>query len=148
MPKSGPIVIVEDDADDQYLIQRTFEKLKVKNKTRFFTNGKDALEYLENLETLKENPFIILCDINMPVMNGLELKENIHKNERLRKRSIPFIFLTTSAQKADVDKAYSMMVQGYFEKSASMEEFEGIIRLIIKYWTDCKHPNSFNEIIT
>ena len=145
MPKSGPILIVEDDADDQYLLRRTLEKLKVKNKTLFFSNGRDALEYLINLETTRENPFLILCDINMPVMNGLELQENIHKNEALRRKSIPFVFLTTSAQKSDVDKAYNMMVQGYFEKAASMEEFESIIRLIIKYWTECKHPNSFNE---
>lgn len=142
MPKSGPIIIIEDDVDDQYLLQRTFEKLKVKNKTLFFSNGRDALEYLENE---KDNPFIILCDINMPIMNGLELKETIHRNEYLRRKSIPFIFLTTSAQKADVDRAYQMMVQGYFEKSASMDEFESMIRLILKYWTECKHPNVFGS---
>ena len=62
------VLLVEDDEDDQYLIKEAVQALGLPNEVRFFSNGQLALDYLE---ITAEQPFIILCDINMPIMNGL-----------------------------------------------------------------------------
>ena len=139
-----PIVIVEDDVDDQFLIQRVFERIGVGSELLFFANGKDALEYL--LTTEKET-FLILCDINMPVMNGLELRAKINTNELLRRRSIPFIFLSTAARPSDVMQAYELTVQGFFVKESTLVEMEDSLKAIIRYWMKCKHPNSVKQFL-
>ena len=66
----GPILIVEDDPDDQLLIRDILEEMALPNSLRYFPNGSEAIAYLQ---TTQEQPFLILCDINMPVMNGLEM---------------------------------------------------------------------------
>ncbi|AEI47470.1 response regulator [Runella slithyformis] len=135
----GPIISVEDDTDDQYLISQIIQSFELPNKLIFFPNGKMALHYLE---TTKEKPFLILCDINMPVMNGLELREHINKNEFLRRKSIPFIFLSTAANAQLIHIAYDAAVQGFYKKATSYSKFQQQLKLIIDYWQDCLHPNS------
>lgn len=134
-----PIVIVEDDADDQYFIRTICEKLGVTAELLFFEDGLSALNYLQ---TTKVRTFLILCDINMPVMNGLELRRRIQENEQLRRQSIPFVFLSTAARPQEVEEAYDLTVQGFFVKASQLAEMEKSLQLILQYWIDCKHPNS------
>jgi CheY-like chemotaxis protein len=134
-----PIVIVEDDADDQYFIRTICEKLGVTAELLFFDNGQRALTYLE---TTTSRTFLILCDINMPIMNGLELRRKIQENTRLRRKSIPFVFLSTAARQKEVEEAYDLTVQGFFVKAPHLSDMEKSIELILRYWLDCKHPNS------
>lgn len=134
-----PIVVVEDDADDQYFIKVICEKLGVTGDLLFFDNGKEALEYL-TVTTRKT--FLILCDINMPVMNGLELRRQIQMDEKLRRKSIPFVFLSTAARPQEVEEAYDLTVQGFFVKASQLKDMETSLELILKYWQNCKHPNS------
>jgi CheY-like chemotaxis protein len=134
-----PIVIVEDDADDQYFIRTICEKLGVTAELRFFEDGLSALTYLENTTS---KTFLILCDINMPVMNGLELRRKIQENIHLRRKSIPFVFLSTAARPKEVEEAYDLTVQGFFLKASQLGEMEKSLELILQYWMDCKHPNS------
>jgi CheY-like chemotaxis protein len=137
---TDPIVIVEDDADDQYFIRTICDKLGVTAELLFFENGLQALNYLE---TTQSKTFLILCDINMPVMNGIELRRKIQENTTLRKKSIPFIFLSTAARQKEVEEAYDLTVQGFFVKASQLAEMEKSLELILKYWLKCKHPNSF-----
>lgn len=137
---TDPIVIVEDDADDQYFIRTICDKLGVTAELLFFENGLQALNYLE---TTQSKTFLILCDINMPVMNGIELRRKIQENTMLRKKSIPFIFLSTAARQKEVEEAYDLTVQGFFVKASQLAEMEKSLELILKYWLKCKHPNSF-----
>ena len=139
MSLKGPIISIEDDEDDQYLIGRIVEALDLPNEVRFFPNGQEALSYLE---TTTEQPFVILCDINMPIMNGLELRKRINKSEYLKRKAIPFVFLTTAANRELVNMAYDETVQGFFRKSTDYAGFREQIELIIKYWQSCLHPNS------
>lgn len=134
-----PIVVVEDDADDQYFIRTICEKLGVSTDILFFDDGKKALHYLQ---TTERRTFLILCDINMPIMNGLELRRNIQENEGLRKKSIPFVFLSTAARPKEVGEAYDLTVQGFFVKASQLSEMEKTLELILDYWMKCKHPNS------
>jgi CheY-like chemotaxis protein len=136
---NAPIIVVDDDADDQFLIQKIMERLGILSPILFFDNGKDALSYLSNTT---EETFLIMSDINMPVMNGLELRESINKNEELRRKSIPFVFFSTAARPADVIAAYDMTVQGFFIKDADFDSMEESLEVILRYWTRCKHPNS------
>jgi len=141
MSLKGPIISIEDDADDQYLLQSVLEEMQISNKLYFFNNGLDALNYLQ--ET-KEQPFLILCDINMPVMNGLELRQTIDNNEYLKKKAIPFVFLSTSGSANLVEVAYESTIQGYYKKASGFDAFKNQIALIIEYWKACLHPNNFS----
>jgi|SRR5688572_11015856 len=136
---TDPIVIVEDDADDQYFIKSICDKLGVTSELLFFDNGKDALDYLK---ATNRKTFLILCDINMPIMNGLELRRQIQMDEKLRRKSIPFIFLSTAARPKEVEEAYDLTVQGFFVKASQLKDMEMDLELILKYWQNCKHPNS------
>lgn len=135
----GPIVIVEDDKDDQEIYAEALTAIGIPNEVRFFNGGPELLDYLM---TTDEQPFIILSDINMPVMNGLELKKHIEDNPYLKAKGIPFVFISTNATKASVRHAHALSVQGYFEKPLKMEEFKDMLRVLFQYWQRCKHINN------
>lgn len=138
MSLKGPIVSIDDDEDDQYLIGQTLKELNIPNKILFFGNGQEALHYLE---TTTEQPFLILCDVNMPIMNGLELRFRINASEYLRQKSIPFIYLTTAANTQLIRTAYDSAVQGFYKKASDYIGMRYQIRLIVEYWQSCLHPN-------
>lgn len=135
----GPIVIVEDDKDDQEIYAEAIKTIGLPNEIHFFDNGRKVLEYLN---TTEEQPFIILSDINMPEMSGLELKKEIQEDPYLRAKGIPFVFISTNATKTSVRHAHALSVQGYFEKPNNMEEIKEMLRTLFAYWTRCKHINN------
>ena len=137
MPKNGSIIIIEDDADDQDLMKDIFRELKVPNLLRFFNSCMDAMDYL--LASI-EKPFLIICDINLPAMTGLELCRSIKEDAALKVKSIPFVFLTTSGDQRMITEAYEMSVQGFFVKPSSIQEQKEMIRMIVDYWRICQHP--------
>lgn len=137
MRNNDPILIVEDDFDDCEFIQSALKSIGVQNEQKCFADGEAALEYLANT---KEETFLILCDINMPKMNGIELKKVINKNNELRRKSIPFIYFTTSQSTKDINEAYDQMVQGFFRKPNNLEEIKDILKTITSYWDICRHP--------
>ena len=138
MNKGGPIIIIEDDLDDQEIFHAIFEELNYKNEIIFFGDGEKALEYL--VKTAIE-PFIIFSDINMPKLGGMELRAKIHENEDLRIKSIPYLFFSTSAEQKHVIDAYSKSIQGFFVKPDSFGEIKDTIRIIVEYWQKCVSPN-------
>ena len=141
MNKTGPIIIIEDDADDQEILQEIFDKLDYKNKIIFFADGNDALEFLNKTDT---QPFLILSDINMPKINGFELRNKVFTNEQLHIKCIPYLFFSTTATKKAVIDAYALSVQGFFVKPNSMKGLELTIKKIVDYWTECIAPNEYS----
>ena len=140
MAKEGPIIILEDDADDESLLEDILRDLKITNKLIWFNKADDAFHYLKNTS---EQPFIIFSDVNLPQQNGIEFKRQIDADKELRKKSIPFIFYSTSADQRAVNEAYTKMtVQGFFKKGDSLEEIKSDIKVIFDYWQKCKHPNA------
>ena len=90
MNKRGPIVIIEDDVDDQEILIDIFKELNYNNKLIFFGDSLKALQYLTDTDI---EPFLVLSDINMPKLNGMELREKVHNNEDLRlNRFLTFSF--------------------------------------------------------
>src|SRR5688572_26175275 len=96
MKKSGPIIVIEDDLEDQQILEEIFKNLKFPNKVIFFADGSDALKYLD---TTNEQPFLILSDINMPKMDGFEVRRKIWTNEKTSLKCIPYLFFTTGVDK-------------------------------------------------
>ncbi len=141
MNKDGPVVVIEDDEDDQMFLTEIFKKLNYKNKIVFFKDGNDALNYLNKTEIV---PFLILSDVNMPKINGFELRSKIHTNELLHVKCIPYLFFTTHATKQSVIDAYAMSVQRFFVKPNSMDKLENTIKLIMEYWKQCIAPSEYN----
>jgi CheY-like chemotaxis protein len=142
MPNTGPIIIVDDDDDDNELLSDIVKELLPENEVKCFSGPTQALSFL--LET-EDKPFLIFCDINMPLMNGLELREFISNNEKLKRLCIPFIFLTTAATTKSVDLAYLLSVQGFFQKPTDYTEMQSLEKHIIDYWTFCRHPNNIRK---
>ena len=140
MNKNGPIVVIEDDEDDQFMLSEIFKKLNYNNQVVFFRDGNKALDYLNRIEVI---PFLILSDINMPMINGFELRNKVATNEQLHIKCIPYLFFTTTATKQSVIDAYALSVQGFFVKPNSLDRLENIIRKIVEYWKECIAPNEY-----
>lgn len=140
MNKDGDVIIIEDDEDDREMFEQVFNSLNYKNKLVFFRDGDAALEHLCKTEV---TPFLILSDINMPRINGLELRQKINTNAQLHEKCIPYLFFTTTANKKSVLEAYAMSVQGFFVKPDTFQKLENSIRKIMEYWKECIAPNEF-----
>ncbi len=141
MNKSGPIIVIEDDQDDQEMLMEIFLKLDYKNDIVFFADGNEALEFLNQTDI---HPFLILSDVNMPRINGFELRSKIFTNELLQTKCIPYLFFTTSTNKKAVVDAYALSVQGFFVKPNSMQGLENTIKKIVEYWQECIAPSQYD----
>jgi CheY-like chemotaxis protein len=139
MTRKAPIVVIEDDEDDQLFIQEAITSLAIENPVIFFSQGVEAIAYLI---AAPEAPLVILSDVNMPAMTGIELRQLIDLNEYLKLKCIPFVFLTTAADQGLVNAAYRMTIQGYFKKERTFAGLQEQLRSIIDYWGKCLHPNS------
>lgn len=142
MNKHGPIVVIEDNKADQRILEEIFKHLDFDNELRFYTDGEEALEFLN---TTTKTPFLILSDINMPHINGFELRAKIHENKLLSLKCVPFLFFSTGADKKSVADAYAMSVQGFFRKPDGIEELQETIRKIVEYWKECIAPSDYND---
>src|SRR5471030_334454 len=121
MNKTGPIIVIEDDIDDQEMLVEIFKALGYTNRIEYFADGNMALEYLNRTDI---HPFLILSDIKMPKINGFELRNKVFTNQQLQNKCIPYLFFTTAADKKSVVDAYALSVQGFFKKPTTMEGLE------------------------
>ncbi len=140
MNKNGPIIVIEDDEDDRHILAMIFKDLGYPNEAVFFSDGEAALDYLQD-ESIY--PFIILSDVNLPKLNGFELRKRVHTNKGLANKCIPYIFFSTSVDKKAVHDAYTMSVQGFFLKPHNYAQLKSTIGKIIEYWQECYSPNQF-----
>jgi CheY-like chemotaxis protein len=140
MDKNGPVIIIEDDVDDQDILLEIFQKLNYTNQIIFFKDGQEALDFLNRADTI---PFLVLSDINMPKLSGFELREKLKTDAALQVKCIPYLFFSTALNQKAVIDAYSMSVQGFFVKGTSMSELEKTVSVIMEYWKRCAAPNDF-----
>lgn len=142
MNKNGPVIIIEDDEDDQDFLKEVFQKLKYPNDLLFFYDGQEALDFLNKTETI---PFLILSDINMPKLDGFALRTKLKTDAQLDIKCIPYLFFSTALNQKAVIDAYSLSAQGFFVKQTSMAELEKTITVIMEYWKRCAAPNNFQD---
>lgn len=140
MNRDAPVIIIEDDIDDQEILIEVFKRLGYKNELCFFGDGQAALDYLNKTEVI---PFLILSDINLPKLNGFDLRQKIREDAKLELRCIPYLFFTTASNQQAVIDAYSMSVQGFFIKQSKISEIEKTITVIMEYWKRCTSPNKY-----
>ena len=132
-----PIIIVEDDLDDQEIMRLTFSDLDVKQEVVFFDNAEAAVAYLSRKDVI---PFAVLSDINMPGMNGFQLRDKIHDDPDLRIKCIPYIFLTTGGENKHIWEAYTKNAQGFFVKPSSVSGWRELLSMVLTYWANSKKP--------
>lgn len=128
--KPASILLVEDDDIDAMSVQRAFQRMKIANPIVRAKDGIEALDIL--LKGGIEQPYLILLDLNMPRMGGLELLDTIRNNPQLE-LSVVFV-LTTSKDDEDKIKAYKHHVAGYIVKENLDEGFEQLVKMLDHYW--------------
>lgn len=124
------ILVVEDDEIDVESLKRIFAKKEIKNPVFYASNGIEALNIMrgENNHAKVPKPYIVLLDINMPMMNGIEMLNELRNDEQL-KDSVVFI-LTTSPREEDKHTSYKLNVAGYFLK----KDIKELVTLLSLYW--------------
>jgi CheY-like chemotaxis protein len=132
--KTVTILLVEDDEVDVKALRRAFDNLKIANPLVVACDGVEALEKLPNLP----RPYLIITDVNMPRMNGIELLRKLRDSNEFRD-SIVFV-LTTSNDEQDKIDAYNLNVAGYMLKSEMGTSFNRAIALIENYWKVVEFP--------
>ena len=135
------ILLVEDDRVDVMNVQRSFKRANIANPLYVASNGVEALAILKGEHHEISMPNVrrlVLLDLNMPKMSGLELLQNIRKDISLR--STPVIVLTTSNQEKDRMEAYDLNVAGYLLKPVTFGSFFELITTLNRYWTLCEIP--------
>ena len=130
MKTGKPILLVEDDRVDVMTVKRAMRDLEISNPLDVVHNGEEALVHLR--DTSQERPGIILLDLNMPKMNGIEFLRIVKQDEELRK--IPVIVLTTSREEQDRVNSYDLSVAGYVIKPVDYQQFLDVMRTIDDYW--------------
>ena len=134
--RNKPILLVEDDQVDMMTVIRALKEFHVTNQVVHLENGEDALNYLRDGNS--EKPCIILLDLNMPVMNGIEFLKAVKDDEQLRR--IPVLVLTTSVEQQDRLSSFNFNVAGYVSKPVDYRQFVEVMRTIDAYWTISEMP--------
>ena len=131
-----PILLVEDDQVDVMTVKRALKEIHVTNPVVNMENGEEALKYLRDPKSVK--PCIILLDLNMPIMNGIEFLQVAKQDAQLRR--IPVVVLTTSEEQQDKVNSFDLGVAGYMAKPVDYRQFVDVMRTIDAYWTISEIP--------
>lgn len=135
--KDKTILLVEDNPDDELLTKRAIKKNHIANKLDVVRDGEEALDYLfrkgeyEKLKT-EELPQLILLDINLPKISGLDVLMEIRKNESTK--LLPVVILTSSKEDCDISSGYSLGANSYIRKPVDFNQFTEAIQQLGIYW--------------
>lgn len=131
------ILYAEDDIEDQHIFQEALKRSKIANELQFVHNGEELLDFLKRqgkYAQLKHHrlPGLILLDLNMPRMNGIEALQLIKNDPNLRK--IPVVVLTVSEADEDVIQSYNLGVNSYIRKPMTFDELVKTLKTFGNYW--------------
>jgi CheY-like chemotaxis protein len=136
MRDNRPVLLVEDDVVDRLVVKRAFKDLNLGNPLEVAVNGEAALAHLRNPENPR--PSIILLDLNMPRLGGLDFLKVIKADEELK--AIPVVVLTTSRDELDRQDSFKLGVAGYLVKPVEYERFVDMVRTLTNYWALSEVP--------
>ena len=142
MPGQQPvtIIMVEDDEGHARLIERNIRRAGVNNQIRHFVSGTAALEYLFQPSSLAGGPFLVLLDLNLPDMTGTDILAKIKSDETLRRA--PVVVLTTTDDKAEIQRCYDLGCNVYITKPVDYETFAQAIRQLGLFLSVIQVPES------
>ncbi|MEE3716333.1 response regulator [Tumidithrix elongata RA019] len=129
------ILLVEDNPDDERLTLRALRKGKVTNEIRIARNGEEALTIVFNADPL---PCVVLLDLKLPKINGLEVLRQIRDNERTR--LLPVVVLTSSSEDRDIVESYSLGANSYVRKPVEFDRFTEAVSQLGLYWALINQP--------
>jgi CheY-like chemotaxis protein len=142
MATMGRILLVEDDANDTELTLTALEEYNLSNEVVIATDGEEALDYLYCRGKFQgrngENPAVLLLDLKLPKIDGLEVLETIKSDNRLK--LIPVVVLTSSREERDKVASYKLGVNGYVVKPVDFHEFVNAIKELGVYWAIINEP--------
>lgn len=133
-----PILLVEDNPMDADLTRRAFKRRRVINPVVVARDGEEALNFMERWEAGEPLPVVILLDINIPKVNGLEVLRHFKTHPQLQK--IPVIVLTSSSEDRDIQTAYQLGANSYIVKPVDFEKFVEVAAQIDLYWNVINIP--------
>lgn len=136
MDGNKPILLLEDDEVDAMNVRRAFRDINIRNKLIACTNGEEGLSYLN--DESKENPCVILLDLNMPRMNGIEFLQEVKRTPLLKRT--PVVILTTSKEDNDRFESFDLGIAGYIIKPVDYAQFVEAMRAVNLYWTLSEFP--------
>jgi CheY-like chemotaxis protein len=133
----GAVLLVEDDANDVFLMQRAFKKAGIPNPIYVAGDGEDAVSYLAGHGEFADRsrhpmPLLVLLDLKLPRKNGIEVLEWIRKQHPLRR--LPVVVLTSSREPRDVDRAYDAGANSYLVKPLGFESLLDLVHSLNAYW--------------
>ena len=137
MRTKRPILLAEDDPVDQETVRRALKEIKVTNRLDVAGNGEEALTHLRNEKN--EKPCLILLDLKMPRMDGIEFLKVVRQDEKLK--ILPVVVLTTSKEERDKVESFCLGVAGYMVKPVDYQQFVEAIKTIDLYWTLSELPD-------
>jgi two-component system, response regulator len=130
------ILLVEDNANDELLALHAFKRQNVANRVQVVRDGAEALEFIfctgAYADRLIENPNVILLDLKLPFVDGIEVLRQIRNDPRTR--LIPVVILTASKEERDVVEAYDLGVNSYIIKPIDFDQFNGVAKQLGYYW--------------
>jgi len=135
-----PILLIEDNPMDVDLTLRAFRRRKLTNPIEVARDGEEALAWFARWETGKPLPVVILLDLKLPRIGGLEVLEALRAHPRLG--TVPVVVLTTSAEGGDIQRAYELGANSYIVKPVDFEKFMDVAEQIELYWLVLNTPPS------
>jgi CheY-like chemotaxis protein len=138
--KNRPILVVEDNEDDQFLLAHALEVAKVSHPLAFVKDVKSAKDYLrQNIGSPDASPCLILLDLTLPIEGGLEFLQAIRAEPKTRR--LPVVVLTGSCQQQDLMNSYAYGANSYITKTGDLDEFYSKMSCLCMYWLDvCQLP--------
>lgn len=133
-----PILLVEDNPVDIDLTIRAFKKRNLNNPIQIARNGEEALKYIEKWNAGDQTPVVILLDLKMPKVDGLEVLKVLKTHEKYA--TIPVVVLTTSSDNKDIEKAYKLGANSYIVKPVNFDKFVEVASQIEFYWNVLNEP--------
>jgi two-component system response regulator len=143
------ILLVEDNPDDVDLTLRAFKKNNISNKVIVAKDGVEALDYLRGTgmyagRDVKELPVVVMMDLKLPKISGMEVLRNIRQDELTR--LIPVVILTSSVEQKDVVEGYKLGANSYIRKPVDFDQFVEAVKFLGLYWTLWNEtPSSLNR---
>lgn len=134
-----PILLVEDNPVDLDLTLRAFKTQKLENPILTARDGEEALTYIEKWEQGESRPVVILLDLKMPKVSGLEVLKVLKSHHEFK--TIPVVVLTTSSETTDVKEAYQLGANSYIVKPVDFEKFLDVAKQIDLYWRVLNKPD-------
>jgi CheY-like chemotaxis protein len=137
------ILLVEDNEDDQFFMKQAQQKAGIQNPMHIVHDGQQALDYLKGAGEYGDRqkyplPFLVLLDLKLPLVSGLEVLEWIRSQPALE--TIIIVFLTSSREDRDIDRAYRLRANSYLVKPATAAKLEEMVKSLGEYWLRYNEP--------